>query len=784
MDEFQEQQVTLKDYVRILYRGRWIIGISFVVVMAATIYFTFTSLPVYEASALVMIKSEGGMQQQIFEISSYMNRATSINNQVEILKSRTLAENVIRRLQESDYADSLWILGSHKKEDGFSLKKTIKGLLTGNGNGHEEPSPQALFAGYVQSFRNSISVTPRRDTDLIELKVQSYDPVEASYIANTWMEAYRDLDISASRGEVSEIKRFLEVQLDSAQSKLAISENSLKLYKEDESVSELTAETQQLIEQAAEFETQYQTANTELQSNEKRLSYLRAQLSESQKAIMQNSLSSPVILEMEKQLAEQIAELASMEQQLKESGIYSEDNSIIKTKQTRLRGLQQKIIEEKSKMVNSGLSAMDPMLTSQTLLNSILELETENTSLKAKTAALRKISRDYSHQLDSLPEKTLRLARLQREVEVNSNIVLMLRSKYEENRILEAGQIGLVRPVDSALPPEEPIKPNKKMNLLLGFMVGLGLGVGIVFVREYMDTSVRSIEDIEREGLTVLGSIPMITPQRVSRHIKGMNGNGGGGITDIESRLVTHLAPKSPISEAYRSLRTNIQYTRAEKPIKTVVVTSSGPGEGKSTSTANLAITLAQMGVKTLLIDTDLRRPVQHGIFGVDRSNGLTNVLVGKVTTENAIRPTKIEGLDLLTAGTLPPNPSELLGSKTMEKFIEKVSEIYDMVLFDSPPVIAVTDSAVLASKLDGVILVVKSGETNRDAMSRARVLLQNVHANILGIMLNGVNVENMYGSYYYYYHYYYYGEGKNGKKSKRKVRHQKVDLTENAPSN
>lgn len=781
MEEYGEQQVTLQDYIRILYRGRWIIGITFVVIMIATTYFTFTSQPVYEASALVMIKEEGGVQQQIFEISNYMNRTTAINNQVEILKSRTLAENVVRRLQESDVADSLWILGRAQHE-GVSIKKRIKDFIFSNGHDHGPPSQEELFFGYVKSFRNSVTVAPRRDTDLIELKVQAIDPAEAAYIANIWMESYRDLDISASRGEVSEIKRFLENQLDSAQVKLAVTENSLKQYKETESVSELTAETQQLIEQAAEFETQYQTANTELQANGKKLAYLKAQLSESQNAMIEDRLSSPVIMEMEKQMAEVIAHKASFEQQLRESGLYSSDDATLRKHETRLRGLQDKIVEEKRKMVAGGLSSLNPMQVSETIMTNILELETQNTSLKAQTIALERIVKRFNRRLDSLPEKALNLARLQREVEVNSNIVLMLREKYEENRIVEAGQIGLVRIVDPANPPEDPIKPNKKMNLLLGFMVGLGLGVGIVFVREYMDASIRSIEDIEREGFVVLGSIPLITPQRVGKHVKGINGNGG--IKDIEARLVTHLAPKSPISEAYRSLRTNIQYSNTDKSIKTVAVTSSGPGEGKSTSTANMAITFAQMGAKTLLIDTDLRRPVQHGIFGVDRNNGLTNVLVGKTSFEDAVIETKVEGLDLLTAGTLPPNPSELLGSQKMEAFIEKVSDIYDIVLFDTPPVIAVTDSAVLGSKVDGMVLVVKSSETNRDAMLRARTLLDNVHANIIGVMLNGVNVENMYGSYYYYYYYYYYGDRKEGKNGKHKrPKRMKANLMENAKS-
>jgi protein-tyrosine kinase len=252
----------------------------------------------------------------------------------------------------------------------------------------------------------------------------------------------------------------------------------------------------------------------------------------------------------------------------------------------------------------------------------------------------------------------------------------------------------------------------------------------------------------------------------VNRHNRGKNGE----VIRIESRLVTHFAPKSPISEAYKTIRTNIQYAKADRPIKTVLVTSSGPGEGKSTSVANLAITFAQMGAKTLLVDTDLRRPVLHGIFGLSRAEGLTNVLVKRISIEEAIKQTRNENLHLITSGTLPPNPSELLSSNTMDKFVESTGSQFDIVLFDSPPIIAVTDAAVLAPKLDGVVVVAKSGDTGRDALLRSRILLENVGANLLGVLLNGVNIDHMYGSYYYYYHYYYYGDGKHKKKRSQRA--------------
>jgi len=767
LDEgMKEQQVTLSDYVRVLYRGRWIIVISFLVVVASTAYFTFTAQPVFEASALVLLKEEGRVQQQIFEVASFIKRETMINNQVEILKSRTLAEDVIRLLRDSPHADSLWILGNGPVKKGFSIKKWIFSLLIKKGRNGESDVP--LFDDLVKNFREgTIVVAPKRDTDMIELKVQAFSPSEASFIANTWMEAYRDLDISESRGEVSEVRKFLEEKLQDVQKELTGSEEALKDYKKNQNVTELNEETKQLIAQLAEFETMYQEAKTDLGANEKRLAYLKTQLDESQRAVLATSSSTPVIQELEKQIAQLMGDIAMYEQQLKGEGLYSKEHlSNLKSKEQRLKGIQEKIVEEKRKLINSGPTAMDPMAFSETLVTNILEIETENKSLKAKTEALGKIVLQYNRDLNALPEKSLRLAQLQREAEVNNNIFMMLREKYEENRIAEAGQIGSVRIVDRAKPPKYPIKPKKKLNLLLGIMVGLGLGVGLTFIKEYLDTSLKSIEDVERLGFPVLGSIPFISAQRTDHSENYQNGE----IKRIESRLITHFAPKSPISEAYRTLRTNIQYAKVDQPIKTVLVTSSGPGEGKSTSVANLAITFAQMGTKTLLVDTDLRRPVLHGIFGVSREEGLTHVLIGKASLKDVIQPTRIENLDILTSGTLPPNPSELLASKAMEKCLKDLSSQFGIVLFDSPPVIAVTDAAVLSTKLDGVVLVIKSGETGKDALLRSQILLDNVHAKIFGVMVNGVNITNMYGSYYYYYQYYYFGDGKHKKRKSHKT--------------
>jgi capsular exopolysaccharide synthesis family protein len=746
-----QKQFNINDYLRIFYRGRWIVFICLAVVVTYTVYYNITVMPEYEASALILLKKDNNVQRTIFNDANFGQPETMLHNHMEILKSRTLAKDVVSKLEALPQADSLVFLGNPPRVERFSFKRWFSATFR---LAKSEKMPvKPSFERIVEKFRKaSITVIPKDQTDMIELRVRAIDPYEAALIANTWMEAYQEMDMRESKGEISEVRQFLEKKLEDVQGTLSKSEDALKEYKQSEGVTELNAETQQMIQQMAAFEASYQEATTGLEANERRLSFLKSQLDENQKAMLaQVSIaSSSVIQEHERQMAELIAQKAAYEQQLRGAGYTTDTDPKLKQMEQRLRGLQESIADEKRKLVSSGGSVINPLNFAESLINSILQIETENKSLKAKADAYYAIVQKYNVGLNSLPEKSLKLARFQREAEVNNNIFMMLREKFEESRIKEASQIGSIRIVDYAEPPKVPIKPDKMRNLVIGILYGFGLGIGIILVREYLDRTIKSIEDVERMGFPVLGSIPLITPRQTIK--PGAAANGQALL--IESRLITHFQPNSPVSESYRTLRTNIQYSNVDKPLKTILVTSPGPGEGKSTSVANLAITFAQMGAKSLLIDTDLRRPVLHGLFGIRRNEGLTNVLVGTTPIQEAIRRTQVKNLYLLTSGTIPKNPSEFLASKIMQKLILKISARFDIVLLDSPPVIAVTDSAVLASHLDGIILVIRSEKTDRDGLLRSVTLMKNVNAKILGILVNGLDIHHRYGSYYKYYTY------------------------------
>lgn len=773
-----EQNLKFSDYIVILLRGRWIILFSLIIIFGYSIYSTFTATPIYRASAKVMIKENKSMQRAIFNINSYMKRETMINNQIEILKSRTLMEKVARQLMASSYADKLYLLGyqrkgnSRKNSFGAKFRRNFASLFS-----FEEDSEKVKHAPTASeiagALRGGIEIIPVRDTDVIQLAYRAPSAFEAAYITNTISEIFKESNQLESQEEVRQVKNFLQEQLDLIKNKLNISETALKDYKEKMKLVGLPEEVQELIKKLTEFESHYQAAKLEQESFQQRLEYVNNQLSKTKKNIdMDNVLTSPVLDELKQQMALLQSKKAKLSAGLIVQGVYSDSNPEITKIDERLNSLKEKFKATLAKLASA--ETLDPIQATESLFARRIEIEAELQSLEPKVTELGKIVNQYNSQLERLPEKSLRLARLERSAKVDEKIYLMMKEKYEESRITEVGQLGNIRIIDLAKEPRVPISPNKRVNLMLGLILGLGLGVGIVFVREYLDDSIRSIEDIQRIGMPLLASIPEIQLDKAMKKIKIRNpqlqfkGSNTQEIETMISRMISHFAPKSPIAEAYRTLRTNLQYSKSDKELKSFLVTSPGPREGKSTTIVNLAITIAQTGKKTLLIDSDLRRPVIHSIFGTDKGQGLSNCIIGKSELMDVVQATEINNLHILPCGTLPPNPSELLASNSMKQLLERMKENFEMVLFDSPPIIAVTDAAVLSSILDGVILVYRFRQTNRNAAKRAFELMKSVDAPLLGAILNNVQVESMYGSYYYYYHYYYY-YGKDKEKRKRR---------------
>jgi len=774
-----EREVSLQDYFRIIYRGRWIIGITFVVVLALTIYITFTTPPQYQATTTLMLSGRSGSTSALlFQNPLLPTNYMKVNNEIEVLKSAALARSVIKALRTNPYADSLYILGTKEyQKKGVSIGEMIGGITTGikriflTSKAEEESTADSLDRALVKALMESMKVEPIRETEAIRLTVTSIDPDEAALIANTISREYYKTDVEYNLGEVIEMKNFLEEQLAKIEVDLKESEEALKNYQQSEGIFGLDETAKILIDQLSTFEATYYTTLADLKITQETIDNQQKMLTEREQMVIKEAVNTtnPFVAQLRQSIAEMEAEKITV---MTVQG-YGPDHPAIQELNKRISDLKKRLFDEAEQITNLGLTPEEQSKISADLLNQVLISNVEVIALEAKSKEYKKLVDQYSAKLDRLPSSTLEYARLDRERQVNEKYYILMKTKYQESRITEASKITNVRIVDPAVPPEKPVKPKKKMNILLGIFLGLGAGLGIAFIRDYIDHSIKSGEDLQRLGLTAIAIVPTIDVKSAMQKLgKVYKDKNAAEEFIMKSRLISHYDPKSAVAEAYRTLRTNIQFMSPDRPIKSLVVTSAGPGDGKSTTVINIAITFANLGKKTLLIDADLRKPVQHKIFDYQRGPGLTQRLIDDLQDEDVIRDTQIPNLYLITCGDIPPNPSELLASQRLKNFMERLKEKFDIILFDTPPVIAVTDATVLSQLTDALLLVVRAGSTDVRVLERSIELLKHVNANLIGAVLNGVNISTGYDSYYYYYrYYYYYSDSGIKKKSSRHKR-------------
>jgi tyrosine-protein kinase Etk/Wzc len=733
-----------------MFRGRWVIVVAFVAVVGAVTFLTYRMKPEYVSSATILIADHDRMEATLLnERPEPVTKSRNLNA-MEILQSRSMAEDVIRSLESSPYKAELELM----------RKTDVEGK-------------PITFDDRVTKLRKSTDVNLTKDTDVLKVSVSAHTPFEAAFLTNTLAEAYYHYCLQSSRGAVSDIRQFLEQQLETVKRQLSTSEESERNYKQSQGVSALDTEAEHLVRQSADFHALYNTTQTDLNAQIRRQEYLRKQLAEAKGNLVEDvtNATSPLITAMQNEIADKQTRIASL---LASSGPGTDVT--VQALEREVDTIKGKLIEEVRKIASGGAGAMDPLKTSQQLFDQLLSTEVEVKALTAKAEALKEVMQNMDLDLERLPQQTLVLARLTRDRELNEKLYLMLNEKYEESRISEAGKSAGVQIVDAAKPPQDPVRPKKRLNILLGIVFGLGLGVGIAFVLEFLDDTVKTGDDIERFGLTLLGTIPLVHTDQIIRRLKKQ----GKRFTDadlhrVESKVITRFSPKSPVSEAYRSLRTNIQFADIDRPKRVILMTSTTSKEGKSTTAVNLAVTLAQTGSKVIIVDSDLRRPSIHNFFQMDKTYGLTNVLIGSLSIDEVTKPTEVDNMFVITAGDIPPNPAELVASERMRLFIEEISRLYDYVILDSPPVIAVTDAAILATRVDGVIMVVSSGTVSKKELMRAIGLIKNVRSSVLGIVLNGLDIKKIYGSYYYYFHYYQYYYYYGSEPKKRKQKHRRV---------
>jgi capsular exopolysaccharide synthesis family protein len=753
----REDEIDVKEIWRIIISNKKSITFIFLTILATTIIITITTPPLFEATTTVLVKDDlSDPSAFVFDFGTSVTKQR-MQNEIEILNSYNLHNQVVQSLIEDGTASRLALFGTKYVRKRYRLFDYFSKWVGSESEVIIKPENLGFSqrVAVVEALRQSTRSSVVRDADVIRISISATDSSESVFLANRISNTYQHIDLAGGQGELHYVLSFLDSQIVKYEKRLETAENELRKFQSDEKIYSLDGSAALLLQDLTEYESIYFTNVAELQVAQERVKYLKGQLSVNEQALMEEitNTNNPMIVA----LRARIAELEALKiQQMVDEG-WKDTSLQAKDFDRRIGEMKAKLTELTESLILSGWSEADPFAASQEIFNKIIEQEVEVHSARSRAAGYKNLVQKMSGRLEFLPGQTLKYARLERDLKLNENLYLTMKQKYEESRITEAGQVGKVRVLDPAIVAKK-VKPNKKVNLLMGFVLGISLGAGYAFLREYLDHTVKAVEHLERKGLAILGIIPDMAGASKKKVVEAAARPSQGG-TEFRRRLITYEDPKSPISESYRTVRTNISYASSEdKKIRSLLISSSQPGEGKSTTVANLAIAFAQLRKRTLLVDADLRKPVQHNVFSVNRGPGLSEYLIGDIPElSDVIRETKIPNLSILTAGGLPPNPSELLGSDVMGEMIARLEDEWDLVLFDSPPIVAVTDASMISSELDAIALVVKAGETERSAVDRALDMLKNVKAPLIGAVLNGASQESLGGKYAYYYSYYNY---------------------------
>jgi capsular exopolysaccharide synthesis family protein len=739
MEEPTEEQIDLRDYLRVLSKRRWTIAAVFALVLLTVAVITFTSTPIYQSTARVVIEKENPNLVSVQEVMAVDATGSDYyQTQYKIIESRAVAREVIRRLDLANSGEF-----SPEADDDFvsQAEAWVKGAITGTidwvlgvlGISQEGPVDAAApDTKMVNAFIERVSVQPIRNSRLVDVSVEAKDPVMAAKMANEVVRAYIDRNLETKLQATKDAVQWLSARIDEERRKVEVAENALLAYKEKHGIitdfssdaEKITAQklaqlNQQVVDaesKRVEAETRYKQAMA-LQDNPDML--------DSIPEVLSNELIRE-IKKMEVNLYNRMSELSKK---------YGKRHPQMVAIESELEDLRKRKMTEVQRVVNS--------------------LRNEYRLALAREESLKNALAQQKAESLELNKKAVEYGVLQRQAESARNMYELLVRRFKETSLTEEMKTGNIRVVDRAEVPLKPVKPRKQLNLLLALVVGLALGVGLAFFLEYLDNSIKLPDEI-REHLKIpyLGPVPAFTA----------NGNREG----IPEDLVTLHSPKSTASESFRGIRTGIIFSSAEKAPQVILVTSAGPAEGKTSCATNLAVTMAQAGSRVILLDCDMRRPRVHQVFDLPRDTGISSVLVGTIEMEDAISRTPVENLEVMACGPIPPNPSEILGSRKMGKFIEVLKGRYDRIVIDTAPITAVTDAVVLSSLADGVVLVIRAAETPRQIVQNGLAQLQTVKAHILGAVLNGVKAGRQ-GNYYYQYYTYYYGEDGLSKKGTRR---------------
>ena len=728
-----QYDINLREYLRILKKRKFtVIFIAAIMGIFSTIFAAMNApIPLYTSTCSIKFEKETTVAGLYAKTMSW-SQGDNMETQLSVLKSYPVLKRV---------AGELGMIADNAPAEGDQLTPDV--------------------AAVIDLLRSQINVSREGFANIIEIQATDRDPALSQKLANTVALAYMEIHKREQNKRTTEALKYISEELTRVRQTLRESENEFNKFTQENQLVSIDLQGENLLLVSKETKGELQ----KLEESKEQLEILLSKLDQ----FLKNPSGAGDALYSEH--ANKQYEM--MNQTL--IGILVQRDSLLKdytAKHPEVIAIESKIIETVSKM------------------RIIILLEMKN--LDRKRATLEARLEEVNRKTHDLMEKKLEYNRLKRKVGSFNDTMVLLEKKNQEALISKAEKPDEVTIVRPALFPRVPINPPKTASKgAMGLVIGLVIGLVVAFVVETFDTSLAAIEDVEEAlGSQVLGMIPH--GNFVSIHERpegGGPGNGEPSPFEQEAFLVSHFLPQTMIAESFRALRTNITFSDMEKKIKLIAVTATSPSEGKTMVATNLAITMAQAGMKTLLVECDMRKPVIYKAFGVDRNPGLTDVLlgnysvgevtktvtdimVGEMGMDEVMATAGLDNLNLLTCGTIPPNPAELIDSQRLVELIDEVKREYDIVLFDTPPILSTTDPIILGTKVDAVLLVYRVGFVSRTLLQRSAAQLAQVKANLLGVVLNDIKSELSpdFHGYKYYKSYYSYNDSKEEKKGWKRV--------------
>lgn len=590
----------------------------------------------------------------------------------------------------------------------------------------------------AEILRTRVTVDPVRNSRLVYIRVEDTDPKRAQRISDAIANTYKDQNLETAQVATSDAVVWLNGQIDHIKQALEQDENALYEFKQRNNLPSTS-----INEVSNMLRVEMQELDTSLTHTRTK----RAELSARHAELSKVSADNPDQLPASELLASQFLQ--------------------------GLRTQYQNAVNDRGALIAEGKGESHPKTKEVTervektrgaLLSEVRNIQgavQRDLSIIARQEGTEQtLFDDTRGRAVDLNMKEIEYHRLDRSREHDEKLYTLLNQRMKEADLARMMRANNIHIIDAASEPSSPIRPRTSVNFSIALLLGLALGVGLAWFREQLDSSIKTPDDLEqRLNVTFLGLLPELGEQDsspyASKRKRRRKAATPAKVVDGPAELIVHTRPLSGVAEAARTIRTNIMFMNPDKPHRRLLVTSAAPAEGKTTVACSIAIALAQGGQRVCIVDCDLRRPRMHRIFGRTGDAGVTNVLVGDATLDEVIKPTQVANLWSVPAGPTPPNPADMLQSERFRKFIEELGNRFDRVIIDSPPIVAVTDSAIISTLVDGTIFVVRAFKTSHHLSAQGLRALRDVDAPVVGAVLNAVNLDRH--EYSYYYHYYYY---------------------------